>query len=225
MNKQNIKLYFEWDTISWSRTLLICHKYLESNRGKYVLEVGSRHGGLSLMLAKEYGMEVVCSDLNNPETSAQLLHKKYITNHTIQYKAIDCMQIDYKDNSFDFVFFKSVIGALGACEKQSLAFQEIFCVLKPGGVLLFAENLECSVFHMYLRRKFVPWSSHWHYPKLNDINLFLENYNFVEINTTGFFATFARAKFIRTFLSYFDVVIDKILPKKNKYIVYGAAIK
>ena len=225
MNKRNKKLYFEWDTISWSRALLIWHKYLKLNEGNYALEIGARRGSLSLMLAKEYRMKVICSDLNNPQKTVELLHQKHELNHTIQYKAIDCIQIDYKDNSFDVVLFKSVIGALGSYEKQSLAFQEILRVLKPGGILLFAENLECSDFHMYLRRKFVPWSSHWHYPKLNDINLFLENYNFVEINTTGFFATFAKAKFIKNFLSYFDVVIDKILPKKNKYIVYGSAIK
>ena len=177
------------------------------------------------MLAKEYDMEVICSDLTNPKATAQILHNKYKSNYKIQYEAIDCTKLLYKENFFDVVIFKSVIGALGSEEKQRLAIQEILRVLKPGGVVLFAENLECSVFHIYLRRIFVSWSSYWLYPKLNDINLFLKNFNFVEINTTGFFATFARAKFIRTFLSYFDVVIDKILPKKNKYIVYGAAIK
>jgi len=225
MNKRNKKLYFEWDTISWSRALLIWHKYLKLNRGNYALEIGGRRGGLSLMLAKEYGMKVVCSDLKNPKETVKLLHQKHETNHKIQYDAVDCMRIGYKDNTFDIVIFKSVLGALGTYEKQSLAFQEILRVLKPGGVVLFAENLECSFFHIYLRRIFVSWSSYWRYPKLNDINLFLKNFNFVEINTTGFFATFARAKFIRTLLSYFDVVNDKILPKKNKYIVYGAAIK
>ena len=226
---ENKKIYFEWDTISWSRALNIWDKYLESNRGKYVLEVGSRHGGLSLMLAKEYGMEVVCSDLSNPETSALLLHKKYITNHKIKYEAVDCVNMSFEDNTFDVVIFKSVVGALGSRDKQLLAFNEMFRVLKPGGVLLFAENLNSSFLHMYLRRKFVPWSSSWRYLKLNEIHSFLKNYNFVELNTTGFFAnlipsTFSN-NFIKKFISYFDYLFEKIVPKKFRYIVYGAAIK
>ena len=141
MNKRNIKIYFEWDTISWSKALLIWHKYLKLNKGNYALEIGSRRGGLSLMLAKEYGMKVVCSDLKNPKETAKLLHQKHETKHKIQYEAVDCMRMGYKDNTFDIVLFKSVIGALGTYEKQSLAFQEILRVLKPGGVVLFAENL------------------------------------------------------------------------------------
>jgi len=78
---------------------------------------------------------------------------------------------------------------------------------------------------MYLRRKYVSWSSYWRYLKLDEISYFLKNYSYVEINTTGFFACFARSKFSRIFLSYFDVIIDKITQKKNRYIVYGAAIK
>ena len=46
MTSKNRKLYFEWDTISWSRALKIWHKYLEINRGKFVLELGSRGGAL-----------------------------------------------------------------------------------------------------------------------------------------------------------------------------------
>jgi ubiquinone/menaquinone biosynthesis C-methylase UbiE len=221
----NKKKYFAWDTNSWSRALNIWHKYLELNIGNYALEIGGRDGGLSLMLAKEFGMKVVCSDLQIPKKNVKLLHQKHKTDHEIQYEAVDCTRIVYRDNTFDVVIFKSVIGALGTNKNQSLAFQEIHRVLKPGGVLLFAENIECSIFHVYLRRIFTSWSHYWHYPKLNDINLYLKNFIFFEIKTTGFFALFSKNEFINTCLSYLDVVIEKILPKKNRYIVYGAAIK
>jgi len=218
-------LYFEWDTISWSRAMNIWHKHLELNKGNHALEIGGRRGGLSLMLAKEYSMKVVCSDLNNSKKIAKSLHQKYETDHEIEYAVIDCMRMGYNDNTFDVVIFKSVIGALGTFENQSISFQEINRVLKPKGVLLFAENLECTIFHAYLRRIFNPWKSYWRYPKLNEINLFLKDFTFIEIKTTGFFACFSSFKFINIFLGYLDFVIDKILPKKNRYIVYGAAIK
>ena len=181
------------------------------------------------MLAKEYDMEVICSDLTNPKATAQMLHNKYKLNYKIQYEAIDCTKLLYKENFFDVVIFKSVIGALGSEEKQRLAIQEILRVLKPGGVLLFGENLNSSFLHTYLRRKFVPWSfreqNRWRYLKLNEMYLFLNKYNFVELNTTGFFANLVGNNFIKNFISYFDYVFEKLLPKKLRYIVYGVAIK
>jgi ubiquinone/menaquinone biosynthesis C-methylase UbiE len=181
------------------------------------------------MLAKEYDMEVICSDLTNPKATAQMLHNKYKLNYKIQYESIDCTKLLYKENFFDVVIFKSVIGALGSEEKQRLAIQEILRVLKPGGVLLFAENLNSSFLHTYLRRKFVPWSfreqNRWRYLKLNEMYLFLNKYNFVELNTTGFFANLVGNNLIKNIISYFDYVFEKLLPKKLRYIVYGAAIK
>ena len=225
MNLNNLKLYFEWDIISWSRAMRIWRKYLEINRGNYALEIGGRRGSISLMLAKEYDMKVIRSDINNPGPTAELLHDKYSLKHKIEYKAVDCTEIVYEDNTFDVVLFKSVIGALGSVEKQMLAFQEIQRVLKPGGVLLFAENLKSSALHMYLRRKFVVWSTYWRYPELKDIYIYTKEYNHIELNTTGFFANLISNHFVRVIFSYFDLVFEKILPKKLRYIVYGAAIK
>lgn len=225
MYTKDLKTYFEWDKISWSRAMKIWEKHLCSKRDCLALEIGSRGGGLSLMLAKEYDMNVVCSDLTSPEESAHLLHKKYNTKYRIQYDGIDCTQIQYQSEYFDIVIFKSVIGALGTIEKQQIAFNEILRVLKPGGVLLFAENLEASSFHMILRKKINKWSEYWRYPNLSEMDLLLNKFSKVQFDTTGFFATFARVPFIRIFLSYFDLVFEKFIPLKYRYIVFGAAVK
>lgn len=225
MNSKDLKIYFEWDTISWSRAMKIWDKYLSSKEDCYALEIGSRRGGISLMLAKEYDMNVVCSDLSSPEETVRLLHAKHKTKHQIQYSSIDCTQINFPDNTFDVVVFKSVIGALSTFEKQQIAINEMLRVLKPGGVLLFAENLEASIFHMYLRKRFNRWSEYWRYPNLLEMYLFLNKYKKVQLNTTGFFATLLRPPLLRTLLSYFDLITDKFLPKKLRYIVFGTAVK
>lgn len=225
MNSKDLKSYFEWDTISWSRAMNIWEKHLCSKKDCLALEIGSRRGGLSLMLAKEYYMKVVCSDLTSPEETAQLLHAKHQTKHKIQYRSINCTQIHFPDNTFDVVVFKSVIGALSTFEKQQIAFNEMLRVLKPGGVLLFAENLEASKLHMFLRKKFIPWNTYWRYPNLSETYIFLNKYNKVEIDTTGFFATLLRTPIFRTFLSYFDFVFEKVISKRFRYIVYGVAEK
>jgi ubiquinone/menaquinone biosynthesis C-methylase UbiE len=224
-SKKNKAIYFEWDTISWARSLKIWNSYLEINRNGNALEIGSRRGGLSLMLAKEYDMKVVCSDLHNPETTAYLLHQLYRTKHQISYSSVDCTQIPYRDHTFDVVIIKSVIGALGTFEKQQKAYNEIFRVLNPGGVLLFAENLEASLFHMHLRKKFNRWSEYWRYPKLTEMDQLLHKFHITHIVTTGFFATCVRNSFLKTLISYFDLVIEPFIPKKNRYIVFGAAVK
>ena len=225
MNNNNIQTYFEWDVISWSRVMKIWDKHLNSKKDGLALEIGGRRGGISLMLAKEYDMNVVCSDLKLPKESAQILHSKHEAKNKIEYKAVDCTEISYPDNTFDVVVFKSVLGALGLFENQQLAFNEMFRVLKPGGVLLFAENLEASRLHIYLRKKFNKWSTYWRYFNLDDLPIFLNNFSHSELNTTGFFATFFRFSLLRVFFSYFDLAFEKLLPKKSRYIVFGAAIK
>ncbi len=225
INSKDLKTYFEWDTILWSRAMKIWEKHLKLKEDCLALEIGSRRGGLSLMLAKENNMNVVCSDLTPPDETASLLHVKHQTKHQIQYKGIDCTQIPYPEHTFDVVVFKSVIGALGSFEKQKIALSEIFRILKPGGVLLFAENLEASAFHMFLRKKFNRWSTYWRYPKLSDMQLFLKEYKSFEIDTTGFFATMVRPGILNTLISYLDILFEKVVPAKQRYIVYGAAIK
>lgn len=225
MKTIDLKTYFEWDTISWSRSLKIWEKHLRKRKDCLALEIGSRGGGLSLMLAKEFEIKVICSDLTSPEKTASVLHEKHNTKHKIQYNSVDCTRINYNDNVFDVVIFKSVIGALGSFEIQKTALNEIFRILKPGGVLLFAENMEASLFHMFLRKKFNRWSTYWRYPKLSDMQLFLKEYQVFEIGTTGFFATMVSAGILCTITSYLDMLIEKVVPAKQRYIVYGAAIK
>lgn len=221
MNDKELKIYFEWDIIYWARAMKIWEKHLDKKRECYALEIGSRGGGLSLMLAKEYDMKVICSDLESPEKTAHLLHTQYQTKYKIQYESIDCTQIPYPDNTFDLIVFKSVIGALSTSEKQQIAFEEIFRVLKPSGVLLFAENLKASILHMYLRKKFNRWSEYWRYPNLSEIRQFLNKFSEVQINTTGFLANFSRSQLT----VYFDFILEKLLPKSLRYIVFGATIK
>lgn len=214
INSINLKTYFEWDFTSWSRAMKIWEKHLTSKKDCLALEIGSRRGGISLMLAKEYEMNIVCSDLSSPKETAKILHEEHQIKHKIQYRGIDCTEISYPENTFDVVIFKSVVGALGSFEKQQLAFNEMLRVLKPGGVLLFAENLEASMLHMYLRKKFNKWSTYWRYLNLDEMPTLLNKFSHSELNTTGFFATFFRSSLLRVFFSNLDLTFEKLLPEK-----------
>lgn len=221
--------YFEWDVITWSRALDCWNKYfslhpLKSN--SIALEIGGRSGGLSLYLAHEKSLNTICSDLFNPKEIAQKLHLKYGVSNLITYEAQNCLSLSYDDCTFDVIIFKSVIGALGNHENQRQAISEIYRCLKPGGVLLFAENGRSTKLHGYLRKKFNNWSAnYWYYPTLIEMNYYLANFSYVDIHTNGFLSTFFRNKYFKKVAEYFDIFIVKITPSRFHYVQFGTAIK
>ncbi|MFT7419383.1 MAG: SAM-dependent methyltransferase [Arcticibacterium sp.] len=221
----NANLYFEWDVETWGRSMELWRDQLLEKQGGTALEIGGRRGGISMMLANDYAMNVVCSDLNDPETTASVIHKDAVNPSLITYRAIDCTNIDFQDDTFDLVIFKSVIGALGDKIKQQRAIDEMRRVLKKGGVLLFAENMEGSFFHMFLRKRFISWSSYWRYLHVKDVDVFFSAFENFRCNFTGCLAILTNQRIAKRWLSFVDAKLNGVIPKKMKYVVYGYARK
>lgn len=217
----------QWDVRSWSKALAYWDKNIDWDNVENALELGGREGGLSLWMALK-GKTIVCSDLDNVKATAQPLHVRYKVNDLVTYQDIDATNIPY-ENHFDIIVFKSIIGGIGRNDNsqiQEKVFKEVYKALKPGGKLLFAENLIASPFHQRLRRKFVKWGSEWRYVSLDEMKGFLSDFSAVEINTTGVMATFGRSEFQRNTFSKFDeLILNKISPNNWKYITYGIAEK
>jgi ubiquinone/menaquinone biosynthesis C-methylase UbiE len=226
ISKEDLSRYFEWDIFNWSRVLSLWEpKILElkkNSRQLKGLEIGGRQGGLSLMMANEYKINTVLTDVQF--TSKQI---KYIEEYDI-YGLIstenqNVMNLTYESNQFDLIIFKSVLGALGSIQNQELALKEIYRCLKPGGVMLFAENLRCTWVHSLLRNIFNPWSrSHWYYPSYNELGASL-NLIFSEsrLEYFGFLGLFSRGKSINYVLSKIDVIIAPVIPNSWRYIAFG----
>jgi len=164
----------------------------------YALEVGAGNGGLSLWLALN-GCHVICSDLNGPTEKAKELHKKYKVSDLIEYASVDATNIPYKENTFDIVAFKSIIGGIGGYggfEKEMNVFKEIHRVLKPKGELFFAENLDGSLLHKFIRKKIASrfkrykWTSTWRWVTLKELEEFLSPFSSKKYMTYGFLAHF-----------------------------------
>jgi SAM-dependent methyltransferase len=145
----------------------------------------------------------------------------------IVYQDIDATNIPYTDH-FDIIIFKSIVGGIGRKDNkkaQQEIFKQAFKALKPGGKLLFAENLKASWFHRFFR-KFTNWSGYWRYITLRETKEFLEDFSEVEMRTTGFLGTFGRSEKQKDFLAGIDSsVMNRITPGAWKYIVYGVAVK
>ncbi len=150
-SKKELADIIQWDIKNWSKCLSFWEKNADLDTSKRVLALGEREGGISLYFAQN-GHEVICSDYNPMPETTKLMHADYGVSDKITYQKIDMKDINLEDASVDVVVFKSVIGALGNKEDQEKALNEIYRVLKNDGVFLFAENLEGSKLHNYLRK-------------------------------------------------------------------------
>ncbi|MBK6996160.1 MAG: class I SAM-dependent methyltransferase [Lewinellaceae bacterium] len=227
MTKKDI---LEWDIATWSRALRFWEKTIlaQNINLQNGLEIGAHNGGISLFFAKKYGAKMVCSDLEPASAKAKSLHDKHKVSRLIEYAGINASAIPYPDDSFDFVVFKSVLGGIGRngqAEKQKQALAEIHRVLKPGGVLFFAENMRGSVLHRLARRVFMPWGKSWRYLKIKELRRWLSIFESHKIRTTGFFAAFVpKPEWLKTLAAKVDLLFF-YLPQKWEYVAYGFARK
>lgn len=217
----------DWDVSSWAFALRLWDRWLPVAEGWSALELGSRNGGLSLFLALK-GATVVCSDIEMPTSRAVELHQEYGVSGRVSYRGIDASSIDVPDESFDVVCFKSMLGAVGRNDNygaQQRAVCEMHRVLKPGGRLLFAENLQASPLHRYARRRFVSWGASWRYIAVGEVADLLRPFREAHLEFSGFAAAFGRSEWQRRLLHGVDVVLNPLMPAGCKYIVAGCAIK
>lgn len=218
----------EWDITNWSVALEYWRKYtLQNSSSINALEIGSRHGGLSLWAALS-GMEVLCTDLEGPSSEAIEKHKKYKVADRIKYKALDALSIPYSEQ-FDVVLFKSVLGGIGRLnntDNQAKAINEIHKSLRKGGELWFAENLVASPFHRFARKRYVEWGNTWRYVTTQEMREYLSIFSEVKYITLGFLGAFGRTSFQRSLLGKIDrTIADNLVPESWHYIIIGIARK
>lgn len=213
-----------WDISNWSRALPIWLEALAEGPMNDALALGEREGGLSLWLATQ-GVQVTCTDLNPlpPETFA--LHTRHGVRDHIRYAQVDATRIPYPDASFDVVVFKSMIGALGSKEAQTKAVAEMQRVLRPGGVLLFAENLAGTAMHGWLRKRYVSWEHYWRYLRWPADRDLFRTFARSRFESFGLFANLGRSEVQRGFLGRVDACLLPLLPRSWRYILVGACRK
>lgn len=220
--------FVEWDVRNWSVALECWTKSSSQALGSSTaLELGARHGGLSLWLALQ-GAQVVCSDVGGPSERAVQTHRAAGVAELVRYEAIDATDIPYTDR-FDIVLFKSVLGAVGVRagrSGQAKAIAEMHKALKPGGELFFAENLVASPLHRYLRKRFVKWGDRWRYVSIGEMLQFLAPFRQVSYQTVGVTGAFGRSPRQRNLLGAVDrVLLERLVPEQWRYIIVGVARK
>ena len=223
-SNQELTDFVQWDVQNWGKAISFWQPYIDQvSKGK-AAAFGEREGGLSLWLALN-DFDVQCSDYDTFETTPLEIHEKHQISDRISYSQQDITSISFPDNSFDFVLFKSVIGTLATKQRQQQALDELHRILKPGGYLLFAENIEATAMHRFARKKFTNWGQRWRYLKWKEMDQMLSKYSKIEKKSVGFFATFGRSEGQRKFLSIIDRVFAPIVPKSWRYIMIASCQK
>lgn len=217
----------EWDVVNWSRALDFWRRNASLPPPLSCLELGARRGGLSLWLALQ-GHNVVCSDLEDNSSVAGPLHDTYGVGDRITYQAIDATNIPYEDH-FDVIAFKSLLGGVawnGDARRQAAALKSMYRALKPGGILLFAENLRGSKLHQLLRKRFVKWNSVWRYVTIEEMRDYLTPFADVRYETTGVTGLCGRSPRTSKLLGRLDgMLLDRVVPPDQRYIIFGTARK
>jgi hypothetical protein len=106
------------------------------------------------------------------------------------------------------------------------AIASMLRALRPGGRLLFAENLIGSPMHKYLCSKFISWGNTWRYLTIDEMRDLLRNFSDVKFSTTGVLGTFGRSESQRRALAAVDrAALNTLVPRSWHYIIYGVATK
>ncbi len=230
VDKPTLQDYLDWDIYMWSNALFHWKNVLEEHNIKsgLALEIGSKNGGLSLYLANEFGFNVICSDIIEPREKAKQLHKKFAADNKIEYRIADALDLKFPDKMFEVIIFKSVLGSIGRNDNyknQKIAVKEMYRVLKPGGILLFAENAKASFVHNVFRKIFRKWASYWRYITKDEMSDLLKDFSKKEIKTAGFISAFITNTKIKKIVLPIDNLLDKIIPEKSRCVIYGYAVK
>ncbi len=218
----------EWDIATWRKAVQYWDRYTDEHlpdpSAKTLLEIGARGGGVTLMFALK-GFECTCSDKGETFEQARALHAEYGVSARVTYVDADALALPFPDASFDAVVFKSVLGAIGRSghdENIDAAIAELYRVLKPGGVLLFAENMRATRLHAALRRRFKRWGNSWNYATPERMRALLARFAALDLHTYGCFSCF---RMDHPLTRRADELLCRKDPSPRHYMAYGAAEK
>lgn len=101
--------------------------------GAKVLDIGCGIGGPAMLLAQEYGAQVVGVDLEAPLIArAQRVSKECGLDNQVEFKVVEAGPLQAQDAEFDVVYSA---GAFTQVEDKQAMFEECKRALKPGGIL------------------------------------------------------------------------------------------
>ncbi len=218
----------EWDILNWSQLITYWGPILKKlPPGGKILAFGERNGGLSLWLAMQ-GFHVECTDRVKPTDAAVEMHKRYGVADRITYGSFDVVNSLDGNNKYDLIIAKSVLGGIKSdyknattrtSETRENAIKNIYNLLKPGGYILFAENIQGSIL-LHQVRKLLGKQKGWYYFNIADLNNLFKQFSNVEIKTFGVIPTTSKNKYLNRLIFSLNKYLLNIFPPSYKYIAF-----
>jgi SAM-dependent methyltransferase len=212
-----------WDIVNWSRAFDFWSGCERVQRpGADCLELGcGKLSSLGLWLAMR-GHRVVCSDLGGVSEGIKEMHRRHGVAQRIEYTDVDACATGYRE-AFDIIVFKSMLGgiAANAADAQRVV-SGVYDALKPGGVLLMAENMRATPLHSLGRARFGAGKLGWRYFSAEEIGDIVGCFGSFEMTSFGFLGCFGRSESQRALLGRVDRSFDRLLPRRWHYV--GAVI-
>lgn len=215
-----------WDIRTWSKAVDYWMTVIPVGGPKLrVLEIGAGPGGPSLWLALQ-GHDVTTTNFANTREQAGPLHERFGVD-TITYADVDATSIPFT-GEFDLVIFKSVLGGAGSTfEAQRGVIAQMHKALKPGGRLLYAENLRGTWLHRAARAiAYRLRGSSWRFVSVPEMHRMLGIFESHELFTTGSLSLFGVTEGQRNALARLDEAFaNRLTPPGWRYVSYGTAVK
>lgn len=214
-----------WDVRTWSAAVRFWQGAVEPAPPVLdCLELGAGPGGPSLWLAM-LGHRVLCTNQDSTEAFASPLHERYDYPGSIEYRDVNARELPF-DAEFDVVVFKSVLGGVGDDADQERTVEGILRALRPGGRLLFAENVRGTFVHRIARAEMNRRrGANWRFNSLRRFRELLGGFSSVELRTTGVTAMLGTTEPRRAALAGADRILGPITPPPWRYMAYGVATK
>lgn len=149
-DKNKFKFSLSWqrnDTLdSWrhNRMRAISIPLIKYFKNANWLTVGDgRYGNDGNFLKRNGAKKVHCSDISN-----ELLKIAFKNNFIDDYSEQNAENLDFEDNSFDFIFCKE---ALHHCPRPYIALNEMFRVSKKGIIIIEPRDqyIDTTIFHQF----------------------------------------------------------------------------
>jgi ubiquinone/menaquinone biosynthesis C-methylase UbiE len=130
---------------------IVCGLFPKADGVQRVLEVGAGTGRFTLD-ALEHGFKLIATDIN--ELMLKSLREKLARagrEDDCEVRIADIFDLDFPDESFDFVFSLHVIPRFENLEDQEVALTEVARIVRPGGSFLFNYRSRKSFYNLAYR--------------------------------------------------------------------------
>ena len=140
----------------------------DSCLGEHILELGAGYGAATGFLSERVAR---VTSLEYDVKSLSQLRMRHPGN-TIAAVAGDASRLPFGDQSFSSAFAGLVLHHLKSRELQDRAFQEVFRVLRPGGVFVALEIVESWIHHVgHIGSTYTPLSPDSAFARLAKVEL------------------------------------------------------